>query len=341
MYIRTQLPPHSWRQLIWCAMLALALHLLLLWLFGPRPGASYASSIVRPILFTTVPTKPVALAPPKTSPVKPRPAPPPPAPKLLPEPPAPAPAPLAEEAIAEASANEPPNPTEVAETPASTSLPLPAGPQVILPGSQRLKYSIYGEMRRMTYHAGGELLWIHDGEEYEARMEVGAFLLGSRVQHSRGRVTPEGLQPQRFSDQSRRERMVELDHEQAEARFSEGAPTAPLLKGAQDQLSVFMQLASQLAADPPRYPRGTELALQAVGIKSAETWHFVVNGEETLNLPGGVQATLKLTRLKRDPTDLGVEVWLAPGLNWLPARIRLTHENGDYIDQQWRGSEAP
>lgn len=227
------------------------------------------------------------------------------------------------------------------ETAAPTSLPLPSGPLVAIPGSQRLKYSIYGEMRRMKYHAGGELLWTHDGTDYEARLEVGAFLLGSRVQHSRGRLTPEGLEPRRFSDESRRERVVEMDHEQAQARFSEGAAPAPLVKGAQDQLSVFVQLASQLAVDPKRYPRGTELALQAVGIKGADTWHFIVNGEETLDLPGGVQDTLKFTRLKQQPTDLGVEIWLAPALGWLPARIRLTQENGDYIDQQWRGSEAP
>lgn len=346
MYIRTQIPPRSWRQLVWCTVLALALHVLLLWLFGPRLGAPYASSILRPILFTTLPAEPVTLASPRSERPqgKTRPPPPAPAPREQAAPPEPTPEPPPEP-VPEVATNEPPSPEPVAPTEtaatAPTSLPLPPGPQVILPGSQRLKYSIYGEMRSMKYHASGELLWAHDGEAYEARMEVGAFLLGSRVQHSRGRVTPEGLQPQRFSDQSRRERVVEFDHEQGEARFSESGSAAPLLKGSQDQLSVFMQLASQLAANPQLYPRGTELALQAVGIKRTDTWHFIVNGEETMSLPGGEQATLKLTRIKQEPADLGVEVWLAPGLNWLPARIRLTQENGDYIDQQWRGSETP
>jgi hypothetical protein len=343
MNIKTQIPPHSWPRLIWCALLAVVLHVLLLWLFGPRPGASYASSIVRPILFTTVSAEPVAIASSRTGRPKTRAPAPPPDHSLSPPPvQIPAPEPVTEPTPPPPAA-EPSNPDQAdpVEAVTATSLPLPAGPQVVIPGSQRLKYSIYGEMRRMAYHASGELLWAHDGQEYDARMEVGAFLLGTRVQQSKGRVTPEGLQPQRFSDQSRRERMVELDHAQAEARFSEGTPAAPLLNGAQDQLSVFMQLASQLAANPQRYPRGTELTLQIVGIKSADTWHFVVNGEETLNLPGGEQATLKFTRLKKDSADLGVEIWLAPALGWLPARIRLTQESGDYIDQQWRGSEAP
>jgi hypothetical protein len=36
-----------------------------------------------------------------------------------------------------------------------------------------------------------------------------------------------------------------------------------------------------------------------------------------------------------------VEIWLAPALGYLPVRIRLTQDNGDYVDQQWRSSSAP
>lgn len=218
--------------------------------------------------------------------------------------------------------------------------PQPIQP-LALPGSQRLKYRIEGEVSGLSYVAKGELLWAHDGVNYEARLEVSALLLGSRVQNSRGRVTAEGLQPLRFSDKTRRERVTEFDHAQGQARFGEGAPPIPLRVGAQDQLSIFVQLASQLAADPTRYPRGTELELQAIGIRGADTWRFIVQEEETLSLPGGAQRALKLARLTQDPQDLRVELWLAPALDWLPARIRLTQANGDYIDQLWRSSEAP
>jgi hypothetical protein len=205
----------------------------------------------------------------------------------------------------------------------------------------RLKYGIQGQVKGLSYQAGGELLWAHDGQSYEARLEVSAFLLGSRVQGSRGRITPEGLQPLRFSDRSRRERMAEFDHRLAQVHFSEGTPDVPLTPGMQDQLSVFVQVASQLASQPALYPPGTELVLQVVNIRNADSWRFVVGEDETLRLPGGELPTRKLSRVVSSTDEMRAELWLAPSLGWLPARIRLSQPNGDYVDQRWRGSEAP
>ena len=206
----------------------------------------------------------------------------------------------------------------------------------------RLNYGIQGEVKGLSYQASGELLWAHDGRDYEARLEVSAFLLGSRVQGSRGRITPEGLQPQRFSDRSRRERTTEFDHALGQVRFSEGAPTVPLTPGMQDQLSVFMQLASLLASQADSYPPGTELTLQVADYRKAESWRFVVNEEETLRLPGGEVVTRKISRIVNPGADeLRVELWLAPSLGWLPARLRVSQPSGDYIDQRWRSSETP
>jgi len=219
--------------------------------------------------------------------------------------------------------------------------PEPTPQPATLPGSLRLKYGIQGEVKGMAYQASGELLWAHDGQNYEARLEVGAFLLGSRVQHSRGRITPAGLQPLRFSDRSRRERVTELDHSQALARFSAGAPDTALQPDAQDQLSVFVQLASLLASRPQTEPPRGERVLQVVGPHSADIWRFALGDEETLSLAGGEVRARKLSRIIQGTDELRVDVWLAPTLNWLPARIRLTQASGDYIDLQWRSSEAP
>jgi len=67
----------------------------------------------------------------------------------------------------------------------------------------------------------------------------------------------------------------------------------------------------------------------------------VVEDEETLSLPGGELRALKLSRAPTRADEPRAEIWLAPALGWLPVRIRLSQENGDFIDQQWRGSEAP
>lgn len=330
----------AWPRLLLCGLLALALHLLLLALFGPRIGAAYTPAITQPLVYTlappdvvAVPAPPAARAAPglRRPPARPTP---PPAPVVESAAPAPAPAPEADPASAAAPV----------PTPAAASPPPPAPPQPALrvPGSLRLNYDIQGEVRGMAYQAGGELLWAHDGQDYEARLEIGAFLLGSRVQHSRGHITPDGLQPLRFSDRSRNERVTQFDHPRAEARFSTGAPPAELQAGAQDQLSVFVQLASLLGSQPGHYPPGSELRLQTVGSRDVEDWHLRMGEAETLNLPGGALLTHRLTRqLQHGKETLQVELWLAPALGWLPARLRLTQGNGDYIDQQWRGSAPP
>lgn len=337
--------PHAWRRLLLCALLALAVHLLLLALFGPRLQARYTPAIAQPLVYTLE----AAPAPaPRPAAATRRARTPRPVPALLPAdsvaaptaaptpPDVPDAAPVAETAT---QASEPPVAAspELPPEPAAEATPAPAP----LPGSVRLKYAIAGEVRGLTYQAGGELLWAHDGQDYEARLEVGAFLLGSRVQHSRGRITPQGLQALRFVDRTRRERVAELDHTLGQARFSEGAPPVPLGPEAQDQLSVFIQLASLFARPASAPASGSELALQVVGIREADTWRLRVGEEETLALPGGTLRTRKLSRQLEGARGLSVELWLAPELGWLPARIRLTQDNGDHIDQQWRGSEAP
>ena len=233
------------------------------------------------------------------------------------------------------------NAAPAAELPAATADPAASTARVTIPPPARLKYTIYGQVSHLPYRASGELLWRQDGQNYEAQLEVSLFLLGSRTQSSSGRITPAGLQPLHFNDRVHNDRTVDFDYREGRIRFSEGTPPAPLPEGAQDHLSVFLQLGSLIGAAPQRYPAGTEVTLPAMGIYGPETWRFVVAGPETLRLPGGEQATVKLTRAANRADEPNADLWLAPALGWLPARIRLWQDNGDVIDQRWRASEAP
>ena len=49
--------------------------------------------------------------------------------------------------------------------------------------------------------------------------------------------------------------------------------------------------------------------------------------------------TLKLTRSPRKEYDIKVELWLAPGMDYVPVRLRLTQPNGDSVDQQWSSTD--
>ena len=268
----------------------------------------------------------------------------------------PEPEPVAVASTPAASAPAPPVAAAPAAQPAPPTPPVPAAAapaplpkdaaQVAraytVPGSVRLKFNATGVRAKMNYSAMGEMLWLlRDDNSYEARMEIGAFLIGARVLSSTGRMTADGLAPTRFSDKFRSEQAAHFERDKGRVTFSSNTPESPLLPGAQDQLSVFVQLASMIAGEPLKYPAGTTIAIQTVGPRSAEPWVFTVEAEEKLYLPGGELATLKLARNPRKEYDQKVEIWLAPKLAYLPARIRITQANGDFVDQQWRSTSAP
>ena len=206
-----------------------------------------------------------------------------------------------------------------------------------VPGSARFKYAV--ESNKFPFSANAELRWQQDGESYEAQLEISLFGL-ARVQTSRGEITPEGLAPIRFSDKSRSEVAAHFNREKGKVTFSANTPDVPLLAGAQDRLSIMVQLAGMIAGDPAHYPQATTIAIQTIGPRDADTWLFTVGVKETLTLPGGELATLKVVRNPRQEFDQKVELWLAPALGYLPARIRVTEPNGDVIDQKWLATEG-
>ena len=209
-------------------------------------------------------------------------------------------------------------------------------PAVQPPAPQLLKFDVTGQAKRLHYSARAVLLWQHDGQRYQARQEITLLLLGSRTQTSSGTLGPAGLQPLRFGDRARSEKAAHFDYDQHRVTFSANAPDAPLATGTQDRLSVFVQLGALLAAAPERYPVGTRLQLATAGTGGVDAWTFTVEGEETLNLPLGSLRTLRLQRLPRPDHayDQQAQLWLAPSLGYLPARIRLTQANGDFADLQ-------
>lgn len=236
------------------------------------------------------------------------------------------------------------SPAPVADAVLAAPPPRDAGPRATafsIPGSARLLYTVTGEVKKQTWHARSELLWRHDGSSYQARSEVSAFPAGSRTQTSAGRITSEGLAPVRFSDKSKSEFAAHFERDKGRVVFSANTPDAPLLTGAQDRLSVFLQLGAMIAGEPSRYLPATTVTVQTVGPREADNWLFTIEGEESLALVKGEVTALKLMRNPRREYDIKVELWLAPAMGYLPVRMRLTQHNGDFVDQQLRTSDIP
>lgn len=219
--------------------------------------------------------------------------------------------------------------------------PQKAPPPARLPPPTRLAFDVSGQAKKFAYNARAELLWQHDGNRYEARQEISAFLVGSRTQRSVGAITAQGLLPEKFSDKSRSEQAAHFDYAQGRITFSANTPQAPASPGVQDRLSVFIQLGALLAADPGRFVPGTQITLTTVSARSADRWTFTIEGPETLDLPSGATPTLKLQRLPRKDYDQKAELWVAPALGYLPVRIKLTQANGDFADLLLRERGTP
>ena len=243
-------------------------------------------------------------------------------------------------ASAEVVLNEPTPPTP------------PAAPPVVdVPRVQKLSYAppvllIYdgkGEERGfIKYAASGELLWSPDGERYSARLEISAWGFRVRTWSSKGDLTDGGLQPLRFGDKPRgAELATHFQREKGIISFSANNPDVPLQTGAQDKLSAILQLSAIVAGEPERHTSGTAIAFQAADAHRAELWNFKVGTTESLELPGGTLTALKLSKEPTVEFDQRIEVWLAPDLNYLPVRLRITEANGAFADLLWRKTQKP
>ena len=234
-----------------------------------------------------------------------------------------------------------------AQAPASEPAAAAAGPSqtpvtaMALPGSARLDYRLSGSAKGLTYHAKGELVWRNTEGSYDARLTVSAFFIGARTMTSTGQVGAEGLAPSRFADKYKTEVAAHFDAAKGQIIFSANTPVLPWVKGAQDRVSVVLQLGGMLAGNPAGFPAGSMISMYTVGPRDADSWTFKVDGEERLALPFGELATVKLSRQPRREYDQKVEIWYAPSLGYLPVRSKITQSNGDYVDQELSAVERP
>lgn len=241
-----------------------------------------------------------------------------------------------------------------------------------LPPSRTLAFSVHGLSRGILLEGDAVLAWRQDGRRYEAalRQETGT---GQREMHSVGELTARGLAPSRFGDRVERhaggssEQAAHFDAGEAieanenspagseaasaparRIRFSGNQPDARLPADAQDRLSVLLQLSAHVAGLGRMLQAGDRLTFPVATARAAGRWEFRFEAEELLAMsaPGGAaarppMATLRLHRLPEEPHDIDLVVWLAPGLDYLPVRWRLTQDNGDWLEQRWTGADPP
>ena len=109
--------------------------------------------------------------------------------------------------------------------------------------------------------------------------------------------------------------------------------------GRQAGQALGRELSALLAGDAARYPVGASLRVQTAGTREADAWLFTVEAQETLTLPGGTVPALRLSRRPGHAHEPLLELWLGPGPDYAPVRLRLTQPGGDWLDLQWSGTD--
>jgi hypothetical protein len=211
------------------------------------------------------------------------------------------------------------------------------------PDNTQINYKLTGQERGLNYHASGSLKWQAKAgtalpKAYEAELRVKAFLVGSRVWRSVGQLAENGLAPTRYSDSWRGERAAHFEADTQKISFSGNLPSAPLLPGAQDQVSLFIQMAATVSAQS--FAPGAELNVQTATARDAVNWTLTYKADEFIDVNGDRLETQRWVCLPRGKFDSQIEMWLAKAKGGLPARIKITQVSGNFIDMEMRSSEA-
>jgi hypothetical protein len=242
------------------------------------------------------------------------------------------------------AANEavPPAPEPVAAAVAASDAADPAtrAPAFEWPVSTRLRYLLSGYVRGEV-HGQAQVEWVRVGQQYQVHLdvEVGPSFapLATRRMSSDGRITPDGLAPRRYEQETR----LAFDRAyRAVVRFEDervwlaNGRSMPHMPGLQDTASQFVQLAYLFDREPQRLRVGEMIEVLLAMPRNVSVWVYDVVAQESLYTPFGevLAFHLKPRREPRAGGDLVTELWIAPGLRHLPVRFRIRQDAENHVD---------
>jgi len=221
----------------------------------------------------------------------------------------------------------------------STAMAAPAAPvkrAVELPPSADLAYDLNAQQKSIGLKGDALITWRAGDGKYDVNVEARVQLLGKLNEYrSQGAVDAYGLAPDTFTEKRYRKDATTTTFVRDENVISfSGAKLPYVMKGGeQDRASITWQLASVArAAGEAKFKPGSEWTFIVAGRRDAEPWTFKVIKQEKIRTGMGELDTIHVKREPRDSRGDSVEVWLAPGQEWYPVKIRFEDER-DTIDQ--------
>ena len=155
---------------------------------------------------------------------------------------------------------------------------------------------------------------------------------------STGIVDGYGLAPTQYYDKRFRKdpTTAAFDRDDKAITFSEGDKNYPIKGGEQDRASVSWQLVAIARAAKDKFKPGSEWQFFVVGPHDADPWTFRVVGREKVQAGpslGEVDAVHVMRAPPPDSKDQTLDIWLAPGHEWYPVKLRFTDNDRDYVEQ--------
>ena len=342
-------PARRWRRWLGALALLLAVSLGHAWLTlqllpdgfgwgeGERPPARMEVAFVRELRPTTPPTVPSPPPPARRSPTPVAPGA---SQPLAMEPPlAPAEPAAAPDAVVLAPA-EASRPTPDAATPASAAASAPLSQENAaydwLPPSTQLSYRLHGDVNGPV-EGSAQVRWIRQGAHYQVHIDTRVALVVSRRMTSDGELTPHGLRPRRYDEETETlvtaPRRVSVHFELDRLQLANGQ-FEPRPEGVQDTASQLVQLVWLFTTQPQRLSAGGRVELPLALPRRVDRWVYDVLPAEPVATPfGEIEAVpIKPRRPARPGNVLTVQSWFAPTLQYLPVKLRIEQSEAVYVE---------
>jgi hypothetical protein len=206
------------------------------------------------------------------------------------------------------------------------------------PPSAELEYDVLAFTDNLTWHGTSTLDWKTDGSRYTVDGEVYtrvfakiAFLNFT----SSGEIGAFGVEPELYTEKKRNRAATNthFNRERNVVSFSASTATYPRAGGEQDRASLIWQLAAIGRGDSAKFAPGAVIDMFVAGVRDGEVWRMQVVGQEEIRLiTGGAQVWHVVRQPRPGSYEQRLDIWLEPGRQWYPARLRFTETNGDYLE---------
>ncbi|MEW6707269.1 MAG: DUF3108 domain-containing protein [Pseudomonadota bacterium] len=247
-------------------------------------------------------------------------------------------APVPAEAVTEA-ASKPENAFAAAASAAAEPAPAASQPANVAyewPPSSQLRYAVTGNYRGPV-EGSARVQWIRTGSRYQVQMDTWVALVATRKVTSDGELSELGLRPRRFHEETQfllgtsRHVLVRFEDTYIVLNNGRAVPRPP---GVQDGASQLVQLVWLFTMRPELLTPGQRIELPIALPWRVDPWVFDVLEPQTVQTPFGAVDTVHVKpRRPSGPGDvLTVEGWFAPGLQYLPARLRIERDAQTYLD---------